>query len=453
MIRKSVLATATVLALGLTSHASAGGRPDLVKRDLLLGKQYAAGQIIVQYKGFATDKDKVRVQGLLKGKRIEFLGRRGGRFNGDIELLSMPTTGTMQSRIDTLLKDPAVDFAEPNWIVSDSAVSNDPMYMDGRLWGMYAANTAPANTYGSGAGAAWNAHGANCSSVVVGIIDGGMMITHPDLAANVYKNPFETAGNGRDDDKNGLIDDVYGWDFANNDNTIFDGLGDGHGTHVSGTVGAVGGNGVGVAGVCWNIKLLSGKFLNNGSGATSNAVKAVDYFTNLKLKGVPVVATNNSWGGGGYSQSLYDAIERAKAADILFITAAGNSGQDNDQTPSYPGSLTNDNIITVASITDTGDMSWFSQYGLTSVDIGAPGSRVMSTYPTRVQGKIVPGYAYLDGTSMASPHVTGAAALYKALNPSATWAQIKAAILSTSAPTPSLQGKVSSGGRLDVSGW
>lgn len=455
MIRTSMLASATILALGLTSNAYAGGRPDLVKRDLQRGVQYAAGQIIVQYKGFATDKDQLRVQGLLKGKRMEVLGKRGGKFNGDIVLLSVPTTGTMQARIDALLKDPSVEFAEPNWLVHTAVVSNDPGFTQGDLWGMYGAATSPANVYGSGAAAPWAAHGANganCSSVVVGVIDEGAMITHPDLAANEYKNPFEIAGNGRDDDKNGLIDDVNGWDFANNDNTVFDGVGDDHGTHVSGTIGGVGGNGIGVAGVCWSVKLMHAKFLGNRGGTTSNAIKAVDYFTNLKLKGVPVVATNNSWGGGGFSAALQAAIERANAADILFIAAAGNDGTDNDVTPSYPGGYPVANVISVAALDSSGGLAWYSQYGATTVDIGAPGSRVLSTIPTMQKGKVVAGYAFYDGTSMAAPHVTGAAALYKAYNPGATGAQIKAALLNGT-PTESLQGKVATGDRLDISGW
>lgn len=455
MIRTSTLAAATLMALGLSSQASAGGRPDLVKQDLQRGKQYAAGQIIVQYKGTATEKDHQRVQGLLQGKRMEFLGRRGGKFNGDIVLLSIPTGGTMQSRIDALMKDPAVDFAEPNWLVSTAVVSNDPAFTQGDLWGMYGASTSPANVYGSGAAAPWAAHGANganCSSVVVGVIDEGMMITHPDLAANVYKNPGEIQGNGRDDDSNGLIDDVYGWDFANNDNTVFDGAGDDHGTHVAGTIGGVGGNGIGVAGVCWNVKLMSAKFLGNRGGTTSNAIKAIDYFTNLKIKGVPVVATNNSWGGGGFSQALQNAIERANAQGILFIAAAGNDSRDNDITPSYPSGYPNDNIISVAALDSSGNLAWYSQWGATTVDIGAPGSRVLSTVPTTQKGKVVPAYAYYDGTSMATPHVTGAAALYKAYNPGATMAQIKAALLNGT-PTPSLSGKVATGDRLDISGW
>ncbi len=235
------------------------------------------------------------------------------------------------------------------------------------------------------------------------------------------------------------------------------GTGDDHGTHVAGTIGGVGGNGKGVAGVVWNVKLLCAKFLGSRGGTTANAIKAVDYFTGLKTRGVNIVATNNSWGGGGFSQGLKDAIDHANAEGILFIAAAGNSGTDNDATASYPSGYTSANIIAVASITSTGALSSFSQYGATTVDIGAPGSGIWSTVPVASgKGKhatIGSGYASYNGTSMATPHVTGAAALYASLNPGATAAQIKAGILNQATPTGSLSGKVVSNGRLNVSGF
>lgn len=443
-----------MLALGVSSVAEAGGRPDLVKQDLQRGKQYAAGQMIIQYRSFATVKDKQRVQDALGGNRADVLGTRGGRLNlrGDIELVQFAAGTSMQSKLDVILNDPAVDYAEPNWLVHHMAVSNDTYYTDGTLWGMYGSATTPANQFGSGAGSAW-ARGADCSSVVVGIIDEGYMYTHPELAANAYKNPGESAeANGVDDDGNGLVDDIYGWDFDGNNSSVFDGAGDDHGTHVAGTIGAAGGNGTGVAGVCWNVKLMSAKFLGNRGGTTANAIKAVDYFTNLKSKGVNIVATNNSWGGGGFSQGLADAIGRADTAGILFIAAAGNSGANNDTTASYPSGYANANIIAVAALQSNGALASYSQYGATTVDIGAPGTAIMSTVPSSSKGKIVAGYASYSGTSMATPHVTGAAALYKARNPGATAAQIKAAILNGTA-TPSLSGKVLTGKRLDISTW
>jgi subtilisin family serine protease len=276
------------------------------------------------------------------------------------------------------------------------------------------------------------------------------MYTHEDLAANAGVNIGEVAGNGIDDDNNGLVDDVYGWDFDGNNNTVFDGAGDDHGTHVAGTIGGVGENGMGVAGVVWNVKLLNAKFLGSNGGTTVNAIKAVDYFTNLKNKGVNVIATNNSWGGGGYSTDLYNAIERANKAGILFIAAAGNSRINIDKRLSYPAAYNNSNVISVASITSTGALSSFSNFGAKNVDLGAPGSGITSTVPNK---NGTSGYATYNGTSMATPHVTGAAALYKSINPSATAAQIKAAILGSVTPTTSLAGKTLTGGRLNVSGF
>ena len=194
---------------------------------------------------------------------------------------------------------------------------------------------------------------------------------------------------------------------------------------------------------------MNAKFLGTNGGTLANAIKAVNYFTDLKTRhGINLVATNNSWGGGGYSKGLFDAIESAKAADILFVAAAGNSSSNNDAVPSYPASYNNDNIIAVTSITSTGALSSFSNYGATSVDLGAPGSGIYSTVPGR-NGKS--GYASYSGTSMATPHVTGTCALYAATHPGANAAAIKNGILGDVMSTPSLTGKTLTGGRLNVS--
>jgi subtilisin family serine protease len=279
---------------------------------------------------------------------------------------------------------------------------------------------------------------------------------HQDFGANIWVNPGETAGNGIDDDGNGFIDDVRGWDFDGNDNTTYDGTQDDHGTHVAGTIGAVGGNAVGVAGVNWNVTMIPVKFLGRRGGTTANAIKAIDYLISLKSRyGLNLVASNNSWGGGGFSQALLDAINRSRDADILFIAAAGNGGFDgvgdnNDATPSYPASYNSDAIISVAAITSSGAKSGFSNYGATSVDLGAPGSAIYSTVPGKQNTS---AYASYSGTSMATPHVTGAAALFAASNLNADAATIKAAILSSTIATPSLAGRTVTGGRLNVSGF
>jgi subtilisin family serine protease len=197
----------------------------------------------------------------------------------------------------------------------------------------------------------------------------------------------------------------------------------------------------------WNVKLISGKFLGRRGGTTANAIKAVDYFTDLKTRhNLNIPATNNSWGGGGFSQALQDAIGRANTANILFVAAAGNNSSNNDATANYPSNYTNANIIAIASITSTGLLSSFSNYGANQVDIGAPGSGIWSTTAFNT-------YSNYNGTSMATPHVTGGAALYASTRPGSSAATIKAAILNSAVPTASLTGKCVTGGRLNVSGF
>ena len=422
------------------SVGGAGGPPE-----------YLPGEYLVKFKTGTSQLNRGQAMSSSKSEVRERIVTPAMRDAGDNEGVTILRTRLgVPEAVRAMLASGTVEYAEPNYIVQHAAMSNDPYSTGGSLWGMFsptATGGGTANQFGIGATTAWQNDKTDCSAVYVGIIDEGVMFSHPDLAANAGTNPGEIPGDGIDNDGNGYIDDVNGWDFANNDKTVYDGgSGDDHGTHVAGTIGGVGGNGFGVAGVCWRVKLLSGKFLGAGGGSASNAIRALDYFTNLKKKGLNIVATNNSWGGGGYSAALYDAIQRANAADILFIAAAGNtSGQNNDVTPSYPASYNNANIIAVASITSSGGLSSFSQFGQTSVDIGAPGSDIWST--------VAAGYRSFDGTSMATPHVTGAAALYKALNPTATAAQIKAAILNGATPTASLSGKVVTGGRLNVAGF
>jgi subtilisin family serine protease len=410
--------------------------------------RFVAGEMIVKYKSGATEVARTRSRRAARAAARERILTASMRRRGDtdgVEVLT--TTMDVNAAVDAMRNDPDVEYAEPNWIYQHEAVSNDPYVTSGQLWGM-------GTGFGSQAVTAWANNKTNCSGVYVGIIDEGYMYTHADLAGNVGTNPFEIAGNGVDDDGNGLRDDVYGWDFAGNNASVFDGLGDDHGTHVAGTIGAVGGNARGVAGMCWSgIRLLSAKFLGSTGGTTANAIKAIDYFTNLKLRGVNIVATNNSWGGGGFSQALQDAIERANAAGVLFIAAAGNSTLNCETSSCYPAEYPNANVISVASITSTGAISSFSNYGSTTIDIGAPGSGIFSTVPGGRRNNITSAYASYNGTSMATPHVTGAAALYAATHPGSTAAQIKAAILSSAVATPSLAGKTVTGGRLNVSGF
>ena len=424
--------------------------------------QFVPNEVIVQFAAGASAQGKAAARARVRGNAIEVLAREGahGDGRGDLEVVRIPPGLAVADAVRSLQGDTAVTFAEPNWIYTHGLVSNDPYYTNGSLWGMYGAATTPSNAFGSRAAEAWASGNVGSPNVYVGIIDEGVM-PHSDLAINVWTNPGEVAGNGVDDDGNGYVDDVRGWDFDGNDNTTYDGSQDDHGTHVAGTIGAVGGNGFGVAGVNWNVTMIPAKFLGRRGGTTANAIKAVDYLTNLKTRyGINLVATNNSWGGGGFSQALLDAINRGGDAGILFIAAAGNGGRDgvgdnNDTIANYPSnyvcqSSSGDCVIAVAAITSTGAKSGFSNYGGATVDLGAPGSAIYSTVPTKQGGS---SYASYSGTSMATPHVTGAAALYAATHGTASASAIKTAILSSAIPTSSLTGRTVTGGRLNVSGF
>jgi len=272
-------------------------------------------------------------------------------------------------------------------------------------------------------------------SILALVVDSGVSYTHPDLADNIWSNPGEIPGNAQDDDGNGYIDDIHGINAITNSGNPLDD--NGHGTHCAGIIGAQANNATGVAGVAWNAKIVGAKFLSSsGSGSLANAVKAINYGTALRRAGHNVVVSNNSWGGGGYSTALAAAIQSAGDAGILFVAAAGNDGLNSDTTPSYPAGYTNSNVVAVASTTSSGSLSSFSNYGATSVDIAAPGSSILSTYPG-------PAYAFMSGTSMAAPQVSGIAILAQSVcNGTLSHQQIKQTILSNGVVYSSLQGKV-----------
>ncbi len=460
----SSLAAVALLAIGVAGEAAAAGRSDLALAALATA-QHVPGEVLVQFRPGASEQAKEAAVERIGGARFETVASeaRRGDGGGDLELVLLPAAVTVAQAVRALEPDRAVSFAEPNWIYQHDATSNDPYYTNGSLWGMYGDATSPANPHGSQAGEAWARGNVGSGTVYVGVIDEGIMYFHADLDGQVWTNSHDPV-DGVDNDGNGYVDDVHGWDFDKNDSSIYDGTQDDHGTHVAGTIGAKGGNGVGVAGVSWNVTLISAKFLGRRGGTTANAIKAVDYITDLKTRhGLDIVATNNSWGGGGFSQGLLDAIDRGGDAGILFVAAAGNGGNDgvgddNDVTPHYPSSYQCtkggtrgwDCIIAVASITSSGAKSGFSNYGDVSVDLGAPGSGIYSTLPGRGNTS---AYGSYSGTSMATPHVTGGAALYASSHSTASAQDIKAAILSSAVPTSSLQGITVTGGRLDVSGF
>ncbi len=318
-----------------------------------------------------------------------------------------------------------------------SVVPNDPSFAS--QWALGGAGTS-----GPGLHAA-DAWGLTTGSrqVVVAVIDSGIDFNHPDLAANIWTNPLEIAGNGRDDDGNGYVDDVHGWDFVDNDNTPQDGFY--HGTFVSGIIGAVGNNALGVSGINWQVSILPVRFQgNSGMGYTGAAIYALNYVTQLKRQGIPIVATNISWGGiASLSATVDTAIRAQVAAGITVVVAAGNEGVDTDLAPRYPSSFTSDGMITVAATDSADRLAGFSNYGATSIDVGAPGVGILSTLPGG-------GYGSISGTSFAAPQVTGTVALLAAARPSATGAQIRSAILGSVDVVPNLAGKVATGGRVNA---
>jgi subtilisin family serine protease len=309
--------------------------------------------------------------------------------------------------------------------------TNDPLLSSQTsLFGSYSAQVTDAWDITTGA-----------RDVVVAVIDSGASLSHPDLRANLWRNRRERAGNNRDDDNNGCVDDIYGCDFVNRDGSPEDD--NGHGTHVTGIVAAVGDNAIGVAGVAFNARVVPVKVLDaDGGGFISTVIKGIDYVTELKKRGVPIAAINLSLGGTSDSTALYRATERARNHDIMILAAAGNEASDNDSYPIYPANLDLANVISVGAVTSSGMLASYSNYGETSVDVAAPGSGVLSLG--------LSGYRTLSGTSMATPHVAGIVALIKSINSNLTVSQVRSILLSTVQVTPDLEGYVATAGIVDA---
>ncbi|MEZ5742145.1 MAG: S8 family serine peptidase [Sphingomonadaceae bacterium] len=501
------------------------------------GKSPERFQVIVRLAEGASAPGVIG-QGQLASGRLEKLllpdnAALGG--GGVLHVFSFPETPAKDAIITALGNRPGVEAVELDSVVTASLASSDGVYTSGQLWGMNSAAGlvpgAPANEFGSHADAAWasaqvSADGrVGAMTTVIGVIDSGVDVVHPDLYLNIWVNQGEIpAGlasdqdgdgiitfrdlnakdgggnyiaavsdingngyidaddilsdpaweNGIDEDGNGFMDDLFGWDFYNNDNRPFEaytGTSDPlvdeepsdsyHGTHVAGTIGATA-NGYGVAGVVWDVQLMPLRFLGpDGSGFTSDAIAAINYYAmqGLAHPGLDFIATNNSWGGGGENSFLANAIEDAGDLGHLFVAAAGNDTEDNDALGHWPSNyqlsstyqgVTFDPVISVASIDSNGAISGFSNFGATSVDLGAPGGGIASTLAgPEYFGEYA--FVFLGGTSMATPHVTGAIALASSENPGTHPADIRAALLARTTPTTSLAGVTVTGGRLDVS--
>ncbi len=398
--------------------------------------EYVHGDILIKFKSIPDQRQAIEVERnqLISHYQSKVIKQwRIGTEHWKVDTL-LPNYNLMQI-IDSLNSNPFIEYAEPNYIIRADVIPNDPSFGD--QWAL--------NNTGQNGGTpdadidapeAWGITTGD-TNIIVGVLDSGIDYTHPDLIDNIWTNWDEIPNNGIDDDNNGYIDDIHGWDFYNNDNDPMDDHG--HGTHVAGTIGAVSDNGVGVTGVAWDVRMMALKFMGfDGSGPTSGAVSALEYANNMGVK-----ITNNSWGACGYSQTLYDIIAAADTIGALFIAAAGNDATNNDNNPHYPANYDLDNIISVAS-TDRNDMlSTFSCYGINTVDIAAPGSEIYSTIPNN-------GYENKSGTSMAAPHISGSAVLIWNKFPGFTHEQVKSQILGSSDNINELVGKILTGSRLNL---
>jgi subtilisin family serine protease len=336
---------------------------------------YKADELIIKFKNTTAAAAFKKKHPMKQKKKLNSIGA---------EIVKVDEGTDIESLVSTLEKDPSIEYVQPNYKYTTADLPNDPAFS--RMWGLHNTGQSILGTAGVNdvdidypEALQEFTSGTPQQQVVVGVIDTGIDYTHPDLMDNIWTNPGEIANNGLDDDKNGYIDDIHGWDFYHNDASTFDAEdGDDHGTHVAGTIAAKGNNALGVTGIAPNVKIMTLKFIGpDGSGSTSDAILAIEY---AKKMGVKI--TNNSWGGPEYDQALKDAIDKS---NILIVAAAGNEGLNNDQEPGYPASFDSPNIISVAAIDNSGNLADFSNYGSISVDIAAPGTSILSTVPKKIE--------------------------------------------------------------------
>ncbi|MCW1717749.1 S8 family serine peptidase [Pseudoalteromonas sp. A3] len=431
----------SIITLALLTCLAAAKLPDAGVKHPVVASSDA---VIVKYKKNASAQMRKQARSLVKAKisdvnADEIDDNYKSLLSGRLAKFKISGMSTKEA-IARLKSHQAIEYVEPDYQVSIAQTPDDPRFDE--LWGLnndgQTGGTADADI---DAVEAWDIS-TGSRDVVVGVIDTGIDYSHSDLASNMWVNSSEVPGDGIDNDGNGFVDDVHGINAITNSGDPMDD--EGHGTHVSGTIGASGNNATGVVGVNHEVSLVGCKFLDAaGNGSTSDAIKCIDYMVGLKNAGVNLRVLNNSWGGGGYSQALADAIASSEAADLLFVAAAGNDTIDNDVNPHYPSNYENASVLSVASTDQTDNISWFSHYGLTSVDMGAPGSAILSTTPGE-------SYASYSGTSMATPHVAGAAALVLSINPELNTQELKELLMSSGDANAALQGVTVAGTRLNV---
>lgn len=346
-------------------------------------------------------------------------------------------------RINDLKRTGLFEYVEPDYLVAACLTPTDLAFTDGSLWGLK--NTGQNGGVAGAdiaAPAAWDLT-TGSTNVIVAVIDTGIRYTHRDLAAQMWRNPGESGGgketNGKDDDNDGYVDNVFGINAITGSGNPMDD--NDHGTHCAGTIGAAANDGNPHVGVNWRVRLMACKFLPAaGGGSTSDAITCIDFAVS---KGVKIL--NNSWGGGGFSQALYDSINAARAQGVLFVAAAGNAASDNDADDFYPANYNLDNIVSVAALTRNDQLASFSNYGQKSVDLGAPGETIFSSTATSDTS-----YENFSGTSMAAPHVAGVAGLILSRFPAADLSELRERILLGAVPIPALNGFCSTGGRLNA---
>ena len=396
--------------------------------------RYRPDRVLVLPKSTASPAQRSALHEKLGARLLRRLNH-----SGDLEVVKLPAGLSVTDAVARYRSDPLVAAVEPDYIVHATLAPNDPGYLDGTQWGL--------NNWGQSGGTsdadidapeAWDSQ-ITASNVIVAVIDSGVRYTHEDLAANMWVNAAEIPGNGVDDDHDGTVDDVHGLNaLAGTGDPMDD---HGHGTHVAGIIGAVGNNAKGGAGIAWHVKIMACKFMDNtGNGSISDAIECIDY---ARLHGAKII--NASWGGPDVSFFLQNAINKARSAGVIFVAAAGNDAQDTDSSPNYPSSFTLDNIVAVAATTRNDTLASYSNYGATSVDLAAPGSSIYSTYKDSDSS-----YIYMSGTSMATPHVSGAMALMMGRYPNDDYRQLISRLLAATDPTAGLAGKCVSGGRLNL---
>jgi subtilisin family serine protease len=434
----AVVIASAVWLPGSASATRQGARTDLSGR-------YVPGQLLVR---FASGVAPQSINARLGATTI-----RAYHIVPNLQLVSLPKTLDVQAAVAAYSRTPGVLYAEPDYISHlDETTPNDPSFTLQWNW----KNTGQiGGTPDDDVDAtdAWDLT-TGSSTVAVGVLDSGVQTQphlHVDLAGNIWNNTPECNGvPGVDDEGDGYVDDCHGIDTINHDSDPDDDTG--HGTHTSGTIGAVGNNGIGVTGMNWDVTIVPCKSHDEtGNGTNDSLVECLQFLADWKDRGLNIVSTNNSYGGCleacDYSQSLYDAIELHQEKGILFVASAGNDGANNDTTPKYPTNYYLPNVIGVAATTNTDTLASFSNYGIHTVSLGAPGQSVYSTY-----GVIDDGYAYLSGTSMAGPHVAGLAALLAANDPSLDWREIKNLILAGGESKPAMVGKTVTGLRMNAFG-